>query len=123
MPIVPEYDDDETVLAGLAESDAADAKKGAKKKKQDDKKDWKVWRDALASDEESADPKVQKKCKDRLRKALKQNEFKKKKGTRCTSHVYIVLVLFCIAGWVKSRRKHSLGTPECLCRVLLCVGI
>ena len=80
---------------------------------QEDKKDWNVWRDALESDEGSTDPKAIQKCKDRLRKALKVTEFKKKKkkkkGTRCSSYVYSIVyvvcscfVLFCIGGWARS---------------------
>ena len=111
MPITSEYEED-IVLTGHTDAAADEASGPTKKKlnnKQEDKTDWKVWRDALESDEDSTDPKAIQKCKDRLRKALKVTEFKKRKGTRCSSYVYSIVyvvcfcfVLFCIGGWARS---------------------
>ena len=102
MPITSEYEE-HLVLTG--HTDAADEMpKKTLITKQEDNKDWKVSHDALESDEDSTDPKAIKKCKDRLRKALKVTDFKKKKGTRCSKYVcsivYVVcscFVLFCFA--------------------------
>ena len=106
-PITSEYEED-LVLTG--HTDAADEiPKKKLNKKQEDKKDWKDWRGALESDEDSTDPKAIKKCKDRLRKALKVTEFKKNRGTLYSSYVYSIVcvvcscfVLFCIGGWARS---------------------
>ena len=68
MPITSEYDED-LVLTG--HTDAADeAPKRRLSKKQEDKKDWKVWRDALESDEDSTDPKTMTKVQRQIAESI-----------------------------------------------------
>ena len=54
------------------------------------------WKDYAKEGELASDPKVQKQCKDRMRKAKQKAIQKSRKGTRCLALCMIVSFVFCV---------------------------